>query len=105
MFHRKSWCGTDERVIIQIFPVCCMAAAKKTKAVQSLNDAIPGLIAAALARDDDVLLTSETDPGSGRKTLHVMTGKLVTACMFNRLRNRIEAFPEDGGTIVSGKWR
>jgi hypothetical protein len=52
-----------------------------------------------------MIITCETDPESGRKTLHVMTGKLVSACMLNRLRGRIEAYPEDGSTILSGKWK
>jgi hypothetical protein len=84
-----------------------MAAAKKRRGTRasSLADALPELLVSALAREDDLILTCETDPESGRKTLHVMTGKLVSACMLNRLKGRIEAYPEDGCTIVSGRWQ
>ena len=44
----------------------------------------------ALAREDDLIITSGTDPDSGEKVLHVMTGKLVSACMLNKLKGRIE---------------
>jgi len=66
---------------------------------------LPELLESTLAREDDLIITYETDPESGRKTLHVITGKLVSACMLNRLRGRIEAYPEDGSRILSVKWK
>ena len=63
-----------------------------------------GLLVSALKNEDDLIVTCETDPDNGKKTLHVMTGKLVSACMLNKLRARITAYPEDGNVILSGIW-
>ena len=84
-----------------------MAAAKKRRGRQSptLADAIPELLVSALEKEDDLIVTCETDPDTGKKTLHVMTGKLVSTCMLNKLKARIAAYPEDGSMIVSGKWK
>jgi hypothetical protein len=89
-----------------------MTAVKKRRGTRvlsltatSLIKDLPELLDSALAREDDLIITYETDPESGRKTLHVITGKLVSACMLNRLRSRIEAYPEDGSRILSGKWK
>jgi hypothetical protein len=84
-----------------------MAAVKKRGGRRSSfpADAIPELLASTLAREDDLIVTCETDPDSGHRTLHVITGKLVSACMLNKLKARITAYPEDGGTIVSGRWK
>jgi hypothetical protein len=84
-----------------------MAAAKKRRGMRSpsLAAVIPDLLVSALGREDDVIITCETNPDTGHKTLHFMTGKLVSACMLNKLRGRIEAYPEDGGTIISGTWK
>ena len=61
--------------------MCRMAAVKKHRGKRSgpLADAIPGLLASALEKEDDLILTCETDPETGRKTLHVMTGRLISA--------------------------
>lgn len=80
-----------------------MVAAKKRRSTRpDLTAILPELLASTLAREEDLIITWETDPGSGQKTLHVMTGDLVSACMISRLKTRIEAFPEDGGRIISG---
>lgn len=83
-----------------------MAAGKKHRATQapSLADVLPALLASALERQDDLVLTCEIDPGTGRKTLHVMTGNLISGCMLNKLKTLIETYPEDGSTIRSEEW-
>jgi len=84
-----------------------MAAVKKHRGKRSipLTEAIPELLASALEKQDDLIVTCETNPDTGRKTLHVMTGKLISTCMLNKLKTLIETYPEDGGTIRSGKWK
>jgi hypothetical protein len=84
-----------------------MAAVKKRGGWRSSfpADAIPELLASALAREDDLILTCETDHDSGQKTLHVITGKLVSPCMLNKLRARIGAYPEDGRMILLRRWK
>jgi len=83
-----------------------MGAVKKRRVKKSsLKDTLPELIASALAREDDLIITCEMDTDSGRKTLHVMTGKLVSTCMLNKLKARIVTYPEDGCTLVSGTWK
>jgi len=84
-----------------------MAAAKKRNMRRSPfpQGTIPDLVASALVREDDIIITGETDPETGRKILHVITGKLVTPCMLNKLKGQVEAYPEDGGAIVSGQWK
>ena len=59
-----------------------------------------GTTVSALGKGDDLIVTCETAPDRDRKRFHVMTGKLVSGS----LKARIEAYPEDGGVIVSGKW-
>ncbi len=83
-----------------------MAAARKSRpAVRHGNgvpkDSVQALVAEALGREDDVIITSETDSATLRKTIHVMTGRLVGTCMLNRLLTRIRTFPEDGDRVVS----
>ena len=69
-----------------------MAAAKKRRGIRSpsLAAMIPDLLVSALGREDDVIITCETDPGTGHKTLHFMSGKLVGTCMLNRLKARMK---------------
>jgi len=84
-----------------------MVAVKKHQGKRSipLADAIPELLASALENEDDLIITCEKDPETGGKMLHIMTGKLVSTCMLSKLKTLIETFPEDGGTIRSGKWK
>jgi hypothetical protein len=93
-------------IIARPFPMCRMAAGKKHRAQRpiSLADALPDLLASALEKQDDLVLTCEIDPDTGEKTLHVMTGKLISGCMLNKLKTLIEVYPEDGGTIRSEEW-
>jgi hypothetical protein len=84
-----------------------MAAVKKERRTRQipLSDTLPDLLAAALQKQDDLIIAWETDPGTGRKTLHAMTGHLISTCMLNKLITMIETFPEDGGSIRSEQWK
>jgi hypothetical protein len=42
---------------------------------------IPELLAKALARHDDVILTCETDPETGAKKIPILSGKFISSCM------------------------
>jgi hypothetical protein len=72
---------------------------------QPLIDALPGRIVNALARTDDFILTFETDPSSGRKTVHVLTGRFITPCMLRKLQGQAESQRDEGSTQLSRAWR
>jgi hypothetical protein len=83
-----------------------MAPAKKHGGRQKrpLAEVLPEMLAAALARQDDFILTCETDPDTGRQHIHVMTGRFVTECMLRKLIGQVESQRDEGGTIVTQAW-
>ena len=82
-----------------------MAAVKKHPGKRSIRlaDAIPALLASALEKQDDLIVTCEINPDTGRKTLHVMTGKLISGCMLNKQKNPDRDIPGRRGDDTVGK--
>jgi hypothetical protein len=83
-----------------------MAMPKKTRGRQKkpLTDTLPELLASAVATDNDFILTFETDPDTGKRMIHAMTGKFITPCMLRKLTGLAESQRDEGSKIVSGKW-
>jgi hypothetical protein len=75
------------------------------KKKQPLIDALPGMLVSALARTDDFILTFETDPDTGKKTVHILTGRFITPCMLRKLRGQAESQRDEGSTQLSRAWR
>jgi hypothetical protein len=69
-----------------------------------LIDTLPELLVRAIATDHDFILTFETDPETGKRKIHVMTGKFITPCMLRKLIGQVESQRDEGSTMVSRKW-
>jgi hypothetical protein len=83
-----------------------MAPVKKRGGRQKrpLAEVLPDMLAAALARQDDFILTYETDPDTGRRSVHVLTGRFVTGCMLRKLIGQTESQRDEGSTIMTRAW-
>ncbi|OPX65255.1 MULTISPECIES: hypothetical protein [unclassified Methanoregula] len=71
---------------------------------RTIIDMLPDLLVKALARHDDFIITCETDPGTEKKTLHILSGRFVTPCMLNKLIGQAESQRDEGSTLISRKW-
>ena len=69
-----------------------------------LIDLLPDLLETAVVESRDFILTTEMDPDTGRRMLHVMTGKFVTPCMLRKLIGQAESQRDEGSTLISRKW-
>ncbi len=83
-----------------------MRMAKKSREKKKpLIDLLPDLLVSALANGNDFILCYETDPETGERTIHVMTGEFVTSrCMLSKLIGKATAQKDEGGTITSRAW-
>ena len=79
--------------------------AKKRRAARPVTDMLPALLANALARRDDFIVTCEEDPDTGKKTLHIISGRFVTPCMLRKLIGKAESQRDEGGMLISRKWQ
>jgi hypothetical protein len=77
---------------------------RKKRPVKPVIDILPELLVRALARHDDFIVTCETDPDTGKKTIHLISGKFVTPCMLRKLFGQAESQRDEGASVVSGKW-
>jgi hypothetical protein len=69
-----------------------------------LIETLPELLVNAVATDHDFVLTFETDPDTGVRKIHVMTGKFVTPCMLRKLTGLAASQRDEGSTMISRKW-
>lgn len=77
-----------------------MAEAKsrrRRKDPAPLAQLIPAMLDGALARSDDFVVTCETDPDTGARVLHVMSGRFVSPCMLRKLIGQAESQRDEGG--------
>ncbi len=58
------------------------------------------MLARALEKKEDFILTCETDPDTGTQHLYVMTGRFVSDCMLKKLIGQAESQREEGSTLV-----
>jgi hypothetical protein len=77
---------------------------RKKRPVKPVIDLLPELLVNALARHDDFIVTCETDPGTGKKMIHIISGKFVTPCMLRKLLGQAEAQRDEGSSVVSREW-
>ncbi len=77
---------------------------RKRRPVKPVIDILPELLVRALARHDDFIVTCETDPDTGKKMIHLISGKFVTPCMLRKLMGQAEAQRDEGASVVSRKW-
>ncbi|MFA4876618.1 MAG: hypothetical protein WC586_04330 [Methanoregula sp.] len=81
-----------------------MAKARKVKKPKKIfpAESLPKLVEDALARNEDFILTVETDPDTGSQRIHAMTGKYISACMLRKLLGLAESQQDEGNRILSG---
>lgn len=82
-----------------------MAAAKKKQGakITSPEKSLYGMLARALDKKEDFIVTCETDPDTGTERLYAMTGRFVSACMLRKLIGQAESQRDEGGILL--KWR
>jgi len=78
--------------------------ARNKRTEKPVIDLVPELLASALARHDDFIVACETDPDTGAKKIHILSGKFITPCMLRKLMGQAESQRDEGSSIVSGKW-
>ncbi len=77
---------------------------RKKTPVKPVIDLLPELLVMALARHDDFIVTCETDPDTGKKQIHILSGKFITTCMLRKLMGQAESQRDEGASVVSRKW-
>lgn len=80
------------------------AKTRREKYRQALAGQLPALLETAVAENRDFILTTETDPDTGKKMLYVLSGNFVTPCMLRKLIGQAESQRDEGSTIISRKW-
>jgi hypothetical protein len=77
---------------------------RRKKGPEPFIDVLPGLLVRALARQDDFILTCETDPDTAEKKIHVITGKFISSCMLRKLLGQAEAQRDEGSSVTTRDW-
>ena len=65
-----------------------------------LSGTLPALAETAMASNEDLILTVEVDPDSGKRTVHLLTGKFVTPCMLRKLIGQAESQKDEGSRHI-----
>jgi hypothetical protein len=78
---------------------------KTKKPEKPLPETLSEVLASALTRQDDVILTYELNTDEDTWKIHVMTGKLISPCMLGTLKNRVELQEKEGSAIITRDWR
>ncbi|AGB03023.1 hypothetical protein [Methanoregula formicica] len=71
--------------------------AKKRRPVEEV---LPGMLARALDKREDLILTFETDPDSGAERMYAMTGQFVSECMLRKLIGKAESQRDEGSVLL-----
>jgi hypothetical protein len=77
---------------------------RKKRPAKPVIDLLPELLVRALARHDDFIVTCETDPDTGKKQIHILSGKFITSCMLRKMMGQAESQRDEGASVVSRKW-
>ena len=83
-----------------------MAKAKQRKKTGSLFvDALSVMLTEALRDRQDFIITFEPRADDEtRLDVHVMTGKLINACMLNTLKHRASLYSDEGAKVMTRAW-
>lgn len=71
----------------------------RAKKRRSVEDVLPGMLARALEKREDLILTFETDPDSGAEHVYAMTGQFVSECMLRKLIGKAESQRDEGSVL------
>jgi hypothetical protein len=65
---------------------------------------LSGLLVKAVAGNSDFILCFETDEETGKRNVHVLTGKYITPCMLRKLVGQAESRRDEGCMLISREW-
>lgn len=68
--------------------------------MQPLADILPGMLACALDKKEDFIVTVEIDPDTGTEHLYAMTGRFISACMLRKLTGQAESQRDEGSVLL-----
>jgi hypothetical protein len=72
----------------------------RAKKKRSVEEALPGMLARALDKREDLILTFETDPDTGAERVYAMTGQFVSECMLKKLIGKAESQRDEGSVLL-----
>lgn len=75
----------------------------RKRQLRPLTELLPEMLGRAVARNEDFIVTSETDPDTGKTVLHILSGRFVTSCMLRKLIGQVISQREEGALHVSRK--
>lgn len=77
---------------------------RKQKDQTPISAILPKMLAGALDRCDDFIVTCEIDPDSGARVIHAMQGRFITPCMLRKLIGQAESQCDEGGRHLAQAW-
>ena len=103
---RKDRHGSDMSVprtilIIRGSPFSPMAQQEKHggRTRKPPGEILPEMLARALDKREDLILTFETDPETGAGHVYAMTGQFVSECMLRKLVGKAESQRDEGSAL------
>jgi hypothetical protein len=77
-----------------------MASQERARAKRKpVEEVLPGMVARALDKREDFILTFETDPDTGAERVYAMTGQFVSECMLRKLIGKAESQRDEGSVL------
>jgi hypothetical protein len=70
---------------------------RRKQSEKPFHEAVTDLLFSAMANHEDFVLTYENTPASGKKEVHVMTGKLITTDALTSMKREVALQLEEGG--------
>ena len=69
---------------------------RRKKAEKPFHEAVTDLLFSAMANHEDFVLTYEVNPTTGKKEIHVMSGKLVSPDQLGTFKAHVAQQLDDG---------
>jgi|GEM_PF-1174436 len=69
---------------------------RRKKPEKPFHEAVTDLLFSAMANNEDFVLTYETNPGTSKKEIHVMAGKLINPEMLGSIKEEVARQFEEG---------
>ncbi|MFA4877201.1 MAG: hypothetical protein WC586_07275 [Methanoregula sp.] len=70
---------------------------RRKKEEKPFHEAVTDLLFSAMANHEDFIVTYEQNPATGKKEIHVMSGKLITQEALASMKAEVARQLEDGG--------
>jgi hypothetical protein len=69
---------------------------RRKQSEKPFHETVTDLLFSAMANHEDFVLTYEINPASGKKEVHVMAGKLITAEALTSMKSEVARQLEEG---------